>query len=89
MGFAGSCAEIIDSIDCMAGITIRDLDPDVKERLRRRAAAHGRSMEAEARSILSEAVKPKRLLRELYERSRPYAADLDIPEQPEAGAAPL
>lgn len=73
----------------MASITIRELDKDVKERLRRRAAAHGRSMEAEARAILSEAVRPKRLLRELYEGSRPYATELDIPEQPEAGAAQL
>lgn len=46
-------------------------------------------MEAEARSIISEAVEPKRLLRELYERSRPYAADLDHVEQPETEAAPL
>ncbi|WP_440446464.1 FitA-like ribbon-helix-helix domain-containing protein [Nocardia amamiensis] len=28
----------------MASITIRDLDNDVKERLRRRAASHGRNM---------------------------------------------
>lgn len=73
----------------MAGITIRDLDRDVKERLRRRAAAHGRSMEAEDREILAAAVRPTRLLHELYERSRPYASELDIPEQPEAGAAQL
>lgn len=73
----------------MAGITIRDLDRDVKERLRRRAAAHGRSMEAEARDILAAAVRPTRLLCELHERSRPYAIELDIPEQPEAGAAQL
>ncbi len=46
-------------------------------------------MEAEARAILAAAVRPKRLLHELYERSRPYAAELDIPEQPEAGAAQL
>lgn len=73
----------------MASLTIRDLDDSVKERLRRRAANHGHSMEAEARTILSEAVQPKRLLRELYERSRPYAAELDIQDQPEAGAAQL
>jgi antitoxin FitA len=40
----------------MATLTVRNLDPGVKERLRMRAARHGRSMEAEARSILSEAV---------------------------------
>jgi antitoxin FitA len=36
----------------MTSITIRNLDPAVKERRRVRAAQHGRSMEAEARRIL-------------------------------------
>ena len=36
----------------MSSITIRKLDPAVKERLRVRAAEHGHSMEAEARDIL-------------------------------------
>ncbi|MSP00743.1 MAG: plasmid stabilization protein [Acetobacteraceae bacterium] len=36
----------------MAMLTIRNLDSAVKERLRVRAAEHGRSMEAEARDIL-------------------------------------
>ena len=40
----------------MANLTIRNVDAAVKERLRLRAARHGRSMEAEARRILSEAV---------------------------------
>ena len=40
----------------MASITIRNLDDDVKARLRVRAAGHGRSMEEEARQILREAV---------------------------------
>ena len=40
----------------MATLTIRNVDPAVKGRLRVRAARHGRSMEAEIRSILSEAV---------------------------------
>jgi|SRR6185369_15008849 plasmid stability protein len=38
----------------MASITIRNLDDDLKKRLRVRAAEHGRSMEAEAREILRE-----------------------------------
>ena len=38
----------------MASITIRKLDPAVKERLRVRAARHGRSMEDEVRRILAE-----------------------------------
>ena len=36
----------------MSMLTVRDLDPEVKEKLRRRAARHGRSMEAEARAVL-------------------------------------
>jgi len=36
----------------MATLTIRNIDPEVKERLRIRAAQHGHSMEAEARRIL-------------------------------------
>jgi plasmid stability protein len=43
----------------MALLTIRSLDEDVKERLRVRAAKNQRSMEAEAREILKEAVKPR------------------------------
>ena len=43
----------------MASITIRNLDDDVKTRLRIRAAGNGRSMEEEARLILREAVGPK------------------------------
>jgi antitoxin FitA len=40
----------------MASLTIRNVDAAVKERLRVRAARHGRSMEAEARTIISEAI---------------------------------
>lgn len=43
----------------MASLTIRNLDADLKTRLRLRAATHGRSMEAEARIILSETLKPE------------------------------
>jgi plasmid stability protein len=35
----------------MATLTIRNLDPVVEERLRLRAARHGRSMEAQAPAI--------------------------------------
>ena len=41
----------------MASITIRNLDDDVKKRLRVRAAEHSRSMEEEVRVILREAVR--------------------------------
>lgn len=40
----------------MAAISIRGLDERVKGKLRQRAAVHGRSMEAEVREILTEAV---------------------------------
>jgi plasmid stability protein len=40
----------------MAQLLVRNLDDKVKERLRKRARDHGRSMEEEARVILSEAV---------------------------------
>ena len=43
----------------MADLSIRNLDDGVRESLRLRAAAHGRSMEAEVRAILTEAVRPE------------------------------
>jgi len=42
----------------VAAVSIRDLDDGVRERLRVRAAQHGRSMEAEIRAILTDAVSP-------------------------------
>jgi plasmid stability protein len=41
----------------MAALSIRDLDETVKRRLQSRAASHGRSMEAEVRAILTDAVQ--------------------------------
>lgn len=41
----------------MASITIRNLDDDLKRRLRIRAAEHGRSMEEEARDILRDVLE--------------------------------
>jgi antitoxin FitA len=37
-------------------LTIRNLEEPVKQKLRMRAASHGRSMEAEARDILTSAI---------------------------------
>ena len=37
-------------------LTIRNLEAPVKQKLRMQAASHGRSMEAEAREILTKAV---------------------------------
>ena len=44
----------------MSAITVRRLPDEVKHRLRMRAAANGRSMEAEARSILVDALSEER-----------------------------
>jgi len=67
----------------MAAITVRNLDDHVKQRLRVRAARHGRSMEAEVRAILVEAVgeeEPENLLLALRERFAELGGvDLDIP----------
>ncbi len=41
----------------MASITIRNLDPAIKARLRLRAARHDHSMEEEAREILRTALR--------------------------------
>lgn len=41
----------------MAQIVVRDLEEDVKLRLKRRAERYGRSMEEEVRDILRNAVK--------------------------------
>jgi antitoxin FitA len=43
----------------MASITIRNLDDDLKRRLRIRAAEHGRSMEEEAREVLRASLAPE------------------------------
>lgn len=39
----------------MAQLLVRDLDDDVRQWLRERGARHGRSMEAEAREVLTRA----------------------------------
>lgn len=40
----------------MSTLTIRNIEPVIKDKLRLAAAAHGRSMEAEVRSILRNAL---------------------------------
>jgi plasmid stability protein len=79
----------------MATLTIRNLDQAMKERLRVRAAEHGRSMEAEARRILQTALAEPlhRAQRNLYERIHArFAAlggvDLDLPPRTEVRAPP-
>lgn len=68
----------------MASITIRNLDDDVKTRLRVRAASNGRSMEEEARLILRQAVGSKAAFRNLAsairDRITPLGGvDLELP----------
>ena len=76
----------------MASITIRNLDDDVKTRLRVRAADNGRSMEEEARLILRDAVGRRKPLRNLASAIRARIAplggvDLELPPR-EPGREP-
>jgi plasmid stability protein len=76
----------------MAALSIRDLDDDVRDRLRLRAAQNGRSMEAEARAILTEAVgEPTRsaglALTLLARFAELGGVDLDLPTRTEAPRA--
>ena len=66
----------------MASLVIRDLDDEVKSRLRVRAAQRGRSMEAEAREILTAAVRSGRPARGLGSFIHAQLADVggvDLP----------
>ncbi len=68
----------------MASITIRNLDEDIKQRLRVRAAEHGRSMEEEARDILRRVMtgtgSPRDLAAAIRARVSPGArADVELP----------
>ena len=71
----------------MASITVRNLDDEVKRKLRIRAADHGCSMEAEAREIISEAVgstsKPRKGLgTRIHERFKAIGGvDLELPKR--------
>ena len=77
----------------MASITIRNLDEDVKTRLRVRAAGNGRSMEEEARLILRDAVGRKPGSRNLAQAIRARIAplggvDLELPPREPAREPP-
>jgi plasmid stability protein len=68
----------------MASITIRNLDDDIKQRLRVRAAERGRSMEEEAREILrrvmAEGAPPRNLAAAIRARVAPAdRMDLNLP----------
>ncbi len=66
----------------VATLTIRDLDDEVKARLRVQAAEHGRSMEAEARTLLTTALAGRRPARGLGSYIRDQFADLGGVELP-------
>lgn len=76
----------------MAALSVRDLDETVRERLRVRAAEHGRSMEAEIRAILTEAVSApadsKGLAQTLLARFGEFGGlDLELPARSDAPRA--
>jgi len=54
----------------VANITVRNLDDEVQRRLKKRATDHGRSMEAEVRSILTAACTQGGLARAWVEATR-------------------
>jgi plasmid stability protein len=69
----------------MASLTIRKLDDSVKAKLRVRAAENGRSMEEEARHLLTTALAknskpPQSLFEAIRKRIEPLGGvELDIP----------
>lgn len=71
----------------MASLTIRQLDEDIKLKLRMQAAQHGRSMEAEARVILAHVFADKKTsgkgaatrIREIVSKTGGF--DLPIPDR--------
>ena len=72
----------------MATITVRELDDELRARLRVRAAEHGRSMEAEVRAILRDALTRPQVANRLGSRiHHRFAAldadDLELPERNE------
>lgn len=70
----------------MAVMTIRNIDDAIKNRLRLRAAMHGRSMEDEARDILRSALsteipRPRNLGQAIHERFSAFGG-VDLPDVP-------
>src|SRR5688572_11659142 len=71
----------------VATLTVRNIDPEVRQRLRVRAARNGRSMEAELRQIIKDAVSNPaaedsefNLAEAIRRRFAPFGGvELDIP----------
>lgn len=66
----------------MASLTIRNLDNNLKVQLRQRAALHGRSMEAEARTILAQTLNTPASEQNLAAMIHQRFAALDIESLP-------
>ncbi|HEV2374711.1 MAG TPA: Arc family DNA-binding protein [Streptosporangiaceae bacterium] len=76
----------------MAALSIRNLDDRVKEKLRVRAARHGRSMEAEIRAILTDAVTERGAAGDMFTAIRDRfgalgGVEFDLPDRHEAARA--
>ena len=66
----------------MASITVRNLDDEVQKRLKQQAVEHGRSMEAEARSILTAALTRGGLAQAWVEATEDLRGDeIPLPER--------
>ncbi|CAN5410670.1 plasmid stabilization protein [soil metagenome] len=66
----------------MSTLTVRNLDPEIVEALKLRGASNGRSMEAEARSILAAVLGPDaRLGLGSRIRDRFAGLDFEVPER--------
>jgi plasmid stability protein len=59
----------------MTTITVRNLDEGVQRRLKRQAAAHDRSMEAEIRAILTAAVTKSEFAQAWIEATKDLRGD--------------
>lgn len=62
-------SRIGEEVISVSMLTVRNLDPEVKAEIQRRAARKGRSMEAEVRSILEQAAnepEPERNLAQVF-----------------------
>jgi antitoxin FitA len=70
----------------MSTLMVRNVDPTLKEKLRVRAARHGRSMEAELRHILSDVLErneqPQLNLAEAIRRRFAPLGGVELPPHP-------
>ena len=73
----------------MASLTIRNLDEHIKQRLRIRAAEHGRSMEEEARAILRATVVDDAPPRDIAAAIRAHVGSKGTPDLPIPDRQPM